>query len=144
MTLVKEQYEKYGTQKITVTIESSDPTDRIVIYKLTVSIVIPTHPHNNRSEQHLFDMNDGVPKWLTNRHVIPQDFIEENFINKLPMFSQFNTDLTRDMQNRDLLEAYRKRMKNHKPDDEEMYEMRAAFGRGTTVVNAITGKRTRL
>lgn len=42
------------------------------------------------------------------------------------------------------LAAYRKSMENHRYSDEEMFEMRAAFGPGTTVVNVLTGKRTKL
>jgi len=42
------------------------------------------------------------------------------------------------------LAAYRKAMENHVPSDEEMFEMRAAFGAGTEVVNVITGRRTKL
>lgn len=34
--------------------------------------------------------------------------------------------------------------KNREHTPEELYEMRAAFGPGTTVVNVITGKRTKL
>jgi len=43
-----------------------------------------------------------------------------------------------------VLGSYRKRMANHKPSAEELCEMRAAFGPGTTVVNVLTGKRTRV
>lgn len=39
---------------------------------------------------------------------------------------------------------YKRKMKNHRHSDEEMFEMRAAFGPGATVVNVITGKKTRL
>lgn len=39
---------------------------------------------------------------------------------------------------------YRERMKNHKYSNEELYEMRAAFGAGTEVVNIITGKKIKL
>jgi hypothetical protein len=42
------------------------------------------------------------------------------------------------------LAAYRKAMENHVPSAEEMFEMRAAFGPGATVVNVITGKETKL
>jgi len=35
-------------------------------------------------------------------------------------------------------------MKDHEPSEEELYEMRAAFGPGETVVNLITGKETKL
>jgi hypothetical protein len=39
---------------------------------------------------------------------------------------------------------YRKAQANHKPTAEELYEMRAAFGAGTTVVNVITGREIKL
>lgn len=37
------------------------------------------------------------------------------------------------------LEEYREKMMNHVYTEEEMYEMRSAFGTGITVVDAITG-----
>lgn len=36
--------------------------------------------------------------------------------------------------------AYRKRMANHVHTEEELFEMRAAFGPGARVVNVITGQ----
>ena len=41
------------------------------------------------------------------------------------------------------LGQYRKAQANHKPSAEEVFEMRAAFGPGKTVVNIITGRCTR-
>jgi hypothetical protein len=43
-----------------------------------------------------------------------------------------------------VLKDYRKRQRNVKPSNEELSEMRAAFGEGTEVVNIITGRRTQL
>ena len=42
------------------------------------------------------------------------------------------------------LRRYRRERRNHKYSGEELYEMRAAFGSGTTVVDVITGQRIRL
>lgn len=42
------------------------------------------------------------------------------------------------------LAEYRKRMEGHVYSDEEMFEMRAAFGPGAEVVNVLTGKRIKL
>lgn len=140
MRVFETTYSKYGTQEITVTIESSDPTETIVVYTLTVATVIPTHPPNNRTQTHLFDMVCGVPTWLTNRRVIPQDFIEENFINKIPEFDQTKTSVIRDMQTNDFLAAYRQ---PRRTSAEERYERRAAFGPGVPLVNVITGQRSR-
>ena len=39
-----------------------------------------------------------------------------------------------------VLAEYREARKNHVPSAEEMYEMRAAFGEGSTVVDIITGQ----
>lgn len=36
--------------------------------------------------------------------------------------------------------AYRAAMANHVPSDEEMYEMRAAFGAGATIIDVLTGQ----
>lgn len=37
-------------------------------------------------------------------------------------------------------EEYRARMANHVPSEEELFEMRAAFGEGATVVDVISGQ----
>ena len=44
------------------------------------------------------------------------------------------------------LEEYRENQKKRTPEElaEERFEMEAAFGKGTTVVNIITGERTKL
>ena len=42
------------------------------------------------------------------------------------------------------LARYRREQANRQPSGEQLAEMRAAFGPGTTVVNVITGRRTRL
>ena len=41
-------------------------------------------------------------------------------------------------------ESYRKANRNRRRSAEELHEMRAAFGTGTTVVDIITGERVRL
>ena len=42
------------------------------------------------------------------------------------------------------LKRYREQQKNKVYSEEELYEMRAAFGEGETVVNVVTGKRITL
>lgn len=39
-----------------------------------------------------------------------------------------------------VLAEYREARKNHVPSAEEMFEMQAAFGEGSTVVDIITGQ----
>lgn len=55
-------------------------------------------------------------------------------------FDREATDEARAEETTRFLEGYRKRMENYEPDEETLYEMRAAFGEGARVVDAITGK----
>ena len=52
------------------------------------------------------------------------------------------TKAAREAENDAFLESYRKA--NHRHSEEELNEMRAAFRKGTTVVDIITGERIRL
>lgn len=52
--------------------------------------------------------------------------------------------MTKSEKDKKALEDYRERMKNHVYSAEEMFEMRAAFGEGETVVNVITGEKIQL
>jgi hypothetical protein len=54
-----------------------------------------------------------------------------------------HSTVSRKWETQAFLDAYRERMANHVPSDEERFEMRAAFGEGVEVVNVITGKVTR-
>lgn len=89
-------------------------------------------------------MENGVYVWATNGRVPPNDAIVEYGIDKLPDFNKELHDLIRKDQNNSFLSGYYESMKNHKPSAEELYEMRAAFGPGATVVNLITGKKTKI
>jgi len=83
--------------------------------------------------------SDGIRRWRSNNSVPPQDCLE-------------NMDLTAEEIERSakvrsqeldvFLAEYRKAMEDHVPSAEELYEMRAAFGEGATVVNVITGQET--
>lgn len=86
---------------------------------------------------------DGVIRWNSNNKVPPADIIE--FAAHIGLPIDVAACLTaRDKETSAFLADYRERMRNHKPSGEELWEMRAAFGRGTTVVNVITGRKTRL
>ena len=54
------------------------------------------------------------------------------------------TEKARDEENRKSIAEYREAMKNYEPSEEELYEMRAAFGEGETVVNILTGATIKL
>ena len=86
-------------------------------------------------------MENGVYVWTTNGRVPPADAIVEYGIDKLPGFDKALHDKVRDEQTSSFLADYRERMKNYKPSEEELFEMRAAFGPGATVVNVITGQK---
>ena len=85
----------------------------------------------------------GVATWKNNGRALPKDCAYKGKYGGLPI----NLELTAELENRqteESLRAYRERMKNHKYTDEELFEMRAAFGAGTTVVDVITGRRIQL
>lgn len=138
-TLFTTSYEMYGTQHIMVTLSRNLP-----FYYAERTTEIPSHPHNNREEKHTFAMDKGVFYWPGNGRVIPADFIKEWFLFEIPGYDKAETDRIRSEQIGRELAEYRQRMENQVPTDEELYEMRAAFGPGTTVVNVITGKKTQL
>ena len=55
-----------------------------------------------------------------------------------------DTAVAREKHTIETLTEYAEHMKNYVPSDEELFEMRAAFGEGETVVNVITGQRIKL
>jgi hypothetical protein len=48
------------------------------------------------------------------------------------------------METKKVLDQYREQMKDYSPSVEQLYEMRAAFGSGSTVVNVFTGNKINL
>ncbi len=85
------------------------------------------------------ELRDGVWYWLTNGAVIPHTCWTEA---GLPIPEGQEAARAEDV--RRSVEEYRETMRNHVPDAEELYEMRAAFGEGAEVVNVLMGKVTRL
>lgn len=144
-TIFETSYEKYGTQKITVTIATDRPVSFTGAYHWTRTTEIPSHPQNNRTELSTFVIDkNGVPRWPKVNRVIPADIIKEYFIDQLSYFNKENSDRARDRETRAAVAAYKLAMAGHQPSDEELFEMRAAFGRGSKVVNIITGRQTQL
>lgn len=84
---------------------------------------------------------DGAIKWKSNGRYLMDDFCEKLEYAGYD-FSREATKLARDAQNSRFIEEYRKSYKG--PSTEELSEMRAAFGRGTKVVNVITGETIQL
>jgi hypothetical protein len=81
---------------------------------------------------------------LTNDAVPPADTIKEYFIDQVPSFNFKATEAKRTEQTNKVCADYRRKMRNVKPSAEEMFEMRANFAPGTTLVNVITGRKTRV
>ena len=100
---------------------------------------------------------DGAAKWKSNGSYLPADVVEKlifagasylpaDVVEKLifagaDFFSEEATAAKREAQTAEFLGNYRR---NHKTTAEERTEMEAAFGKGTTVVNIITGERIKL
>ena len=96
-------------------------------------------------------MVDGVPRWVSNGQVPPSDTIKELHIDKAPGFNLNSTLMAREKD----IDTLRRRMKRAAAaaakagmeggySAEQMMEMRNNLGRGTTVVNVLTGRKTKL
>lgn len=98
-------------------------------------------------EKFYIDENVDAPvvRWKSNNNIPPEEcidaFLKVGFIS---LQESINSTEQREIETAKTIQDYIERMKNHVPDDEEMYEMRAAFGEGTPVVNVFTGVRTQL
>jgi len=81
---------------------------------------------------------DGVKYWKSNGSVIPSHVFKDAYV-ECPWAQKeaYEKQLNRTMR------AIRKASKPRKPSAEEMFEMRAAYGTGKTVVNILTGQKYR-
>ena len=81
---------------------------------------------------------NGVYRFESNNQVPFDDYLEEAGVSDE---TRAKCKVARDIDTAAFAAEYRERMKNHVPDAEERYEMRAAFGPGASVVNVFTGQR---
>ena len=84
---------------------------------------------------------DGAAKWKSNGSYLPADVVEKLTFAGADFFSAEATTAKREAQTAEFLGSYRR---NHKTTTEERMEMAAAFGKGTTVVNILTGEKIKL
>lgn len=84
---------------------------------------------------------DGAIKWSSNGRYLMDDFCEKLECAGYP-FSRESTAKKRNVQDEESLAEYRRDDKGL--SGEALAEARAAFGEGTTVVDVLTGKETRL
>lgn len=85
----------------------------------------------------------GVAYWASNNRAIPEECAYMGKYGGLPIDLEMTKELE-DRQTEKSLAEYRERMKNHVYTEEELGEMRNAFGEGATVVDVITGRRIKL
>ncbi len=83
---------------------------------------------------------DGAAlRWKSNNRCVPDSTFQDAFCEPSAAHvatCNHETDV--------FINQYRERMKNHVHSAEELFEMRSAFGPNTTVVNVITGRKTKL
>lgn len=84
---------------------------------------------------------DGAIRWNSNGRYLMDDFCEKLEYAGYP-FSRKATADKREAQVEEELAQYRRNRKGF--SQEELDEARAAFGEGTTVVNVLTGEKTKL
>lgn len=86
---------------------------------------------------------NGAISWKCNGRYLMDDYCEMLEYAGFD-FSRKATEIARDKQNEESIAEYKRLNANRKYTDEEIFEMRAAFGPGAIVVDAITGKKIRL
>ena len=84
---------------------------------------------------------DGAAKWKSNGSYLPADVVEKLIFAGADFFSAEATAAKREAQTTEFLQNYRR---SHRTTAEERTEMEVAFGKGTTVVNIITGEKIKL
>lgn len=82
----------------------------------------------------------GVMRWKTNNAVPFNDVLADAKMQGFPVDLALSR-AARDKDTTEFIAEYRKRYQP--PDAEQLSEMRAAFGPGVTVVNVITGDKTK-
>ncbi len=87
------------------------------------------------------DEGHKILRWTSNDNVVPADIME-----KIDWPHIAEMDAARDADLAAFMVSYREARANRTPEQraEELFEMRAAFGPGETVVNVLTGERTKL
>ena len=94
----------------------------------------------NRVKTNAIVEEDGAIRWISSGNYIPDDYCEKLEYGGYN-FSREATRIKKDEQQSKFAEEYRERMKNYKPSEGELYEMRCAFGEGTEIVDIITGQK---
>ena len=94
----------------------------------------------NRVKTDAIVEEDGAIRWISSGNYIPDDYCEKLEYGGYN-FSREATKIKNDKQQSKFAEEYSERMKNYKPSEEELYEIRCAFGEGAEIVDIITGQK---
>lgn len=87
-------------------------------------------------------IENGAAKWSTNGSYLMEDIMEVLLHSKYADLIDIERHTAmRTAQVEEELNNYKERMKNHVYTEEELYEMKSAFGAGAEVVNVFTGER---
>ena len=93
----------------------------------------------------LFIDQHGIARWWSNKSVIPRECYEYlAYSNICPRLYFVKNDKEREKETQEFLKGYKERMKDYTPSQEELAEMRGAFGPGKEIVDFITGKKIQL
>lgn len=84
------------------------------------------------------DVVDGIVRWKSNGHIIMDDMAEKMELAGC-IFDRTKCAEEREKETNAYMRAYIENSRNSIISEEEMYEMRSAFGRGTVVVDVISG-----
>ena len=76
--------------------------------------------------------------------VVMSDILEKLMYVAADRINEEATKTARKVEVTKSLEEYRKSMENHVYTEEELFEMRAAFGPGTIVTNIVTGQKVKI
>ena len=90
---------------------------------------------------------DGAVRWKSNGNYLPDDCMEKLKYASYDLSSKISREATkikREKQNKKFIQEYRKQMENYVYTEEELEEMRNAFGEGAEVINILTGKKIKL
>lgn len=96
---------------------------------------------DHKEDFYLDYVNDTpVIRWKSNDNIPPKECLYA-FLH-LGYVTEYEVENSLEVHEIELIEklnVYKERMKNYVHSPEEIYEMKAAFGEGTKVVNVITG-----
>lgn len=93
-------------------------------------------------DQIYIDDNDCV-RWKSNDRV-PSDECIDTWVRFGIKFDPEKSKKVRKEEDKAFLDSYRERMQSYEPSEEELFEMKSAFGKDVTIVNVITGKSVNL